>query len=81
MTLENPFYSPEVQGGYELHSLGRFELEEGGVIPDLQLAVATYGTLNEAKLVIEARTRRSLSSQGDCSWGSPISGEAKRKFR
>lgn len=49
MTLENPFYSPEVQGGYELHSLGRFELEEGGVIPDLQLAVATYGTLNEAK--------------------------------
>ena len=49
MTLENPFYSPEVQGAYELHSVGRFELEEGGVIPDLQLAVATYGRLNEAK--------------------------------
>lgn len=49
MALENPFYSPEVQGPYDLHSLGRFELEEGGVLPDLQLAVATYGTLNEAK--------------------------------
>lgn len=49
MTLDNPFYTPEVQGAYELHSLGRFELEEGGVIPDLQLAVATFGTLNEAR--------------------------------
>ncbi|MGC5585042.1 alpha/beta fold hydrolase [Ornithinimicrobium sp. W1665] len=49
MTLENPFYSPEVQGAYELRSIGRFELEEGGVIPDLQLAVATYGELDEAK--------------------------------
>ncbi|WP_327281956.1 alpha/beta fold hydrolase [Serinicoccus chungangensis] len=49
MPIDNPFYTPEVQGAYELHSLGRFELEEGGVIPDLQLAVATYGELNEAK--------------------------------
>lgn len=49
MALQNPFYTPEIQGAYELHSLGRFELEEGGVIPDLQLAVATYGQLNEAK--------------------------------
>lgn len=49
MPIDNPFYTPEVQGAYELHSLGRFELEEGGVLPDLQLAVATYGELNEAK--------------------------------
>ncbi len=49
MPIDNPFYTPEVQGAYELHSLGRFELEEGGVIPDLQLAVATYGELNEAQ--------------------------------
>jgi homoserine O-acetyltransferase/O-succinyltransferase len=49
MPLSNPFYTPEVQGAYELHGLGEFALEEGGVIPDLQLAVATYGTLNEAK--------------------------------
>jgi len=49
MPIANPFYTPEVQGAYALHSLGRFELEEGGVFPDLQLAVATYGELNEAK--------------------------------
>jgi homoserine O-acetyltransferase len=49
MALDNPFYTPEVQGAYELHSLGEFRLEEGGVIPDLQLAVATYGTLDDAK--------------------------------
>ncbi len=49
MPLDNPFYSADVQGEYDLVSLGRFELEEGGVIEDLQLAVATYGTLDEAK--------------------------------
>ncbi|WP_214403128.1 alpha/beta fold hydrolase [Pseudonocardia lacus] len=49
MALSNPFYTPEVQGAYALHSLGEFHLEEGGVIPDLQLAVATHGRLNEAK--------------------------------
>ena len=49
MPIENPFYSPDVQGPYELHSLGRFELEEGGVIPDLRLAVAARGTLNDAR--------------------------------
>ncbi len=47
--ITNDFYSPEVQGAYELHSLGEFRLEDGGVIPDLQLAVATYGELNQAK--------------------------------
>ncbi len=47
--IENPFYSPDVQGAYELVGIGDFELEEGGTIPDLQLAVATYGTLNEAR--------------------------------
>ncbi|MFB9378085.1 alpha/beta fold hydrolase [Kineococcus gynurae] len=47
--LPNDFYTPEVQGAYDLHSLGRFELEEGGVIEDLQLAVATYGELSPAK--------------------------------
>ncbi len=28
---ENPFYTAEMQGARELHSIGRFELEEGGV--------------------------------------------------
>ena len=47
MPIDNPFYSAAAQGPYELHALGRFELEEGGVIPNLELAVATHGTLNE----------------------------------
>lgn len=49
MPLDHPFYTAELQGPFELHSIGRFELEEGGVIPDLKLAVATYGELNEDK--------------------------------
>ena len=49
MPLANPFYGPETQGAYSMHSLGRFELEEGGSIPDLELAVATYGTLDDAR--------------------------------
>ena len=47
--IENAFYTPEVQGAYQLHSLGGFDLEEGGRIPDLRLAYATYGELNAAK--------------------------------
>lgn len=46
---ENPFYSPEYHGEYELISIGRLDLEEGGSIPDCQLAVATFGELNTAK--------------------------------
>lgn len=49
MRYENPFYTAEFQGASTMHGLGRFELEEGGVIDDLELAVATYGTLNEAR--------------------------------
>lgn len=49
MPLNNPFYTAEIHGDFELHSIGRFELEEGGVIPNLELAVATYGTLNQDK--------------------------------
>ena len=49
MPLDNPFYTAEMQGPFTLHSIGRFELEDGGVIADLELAVATYGELNDAK--------------------------------
>ncbi|MFN8098878.1 MAG: alpha/beta fold hydrolase [Dermatophilaceae bacterium] len=49
MSLEIPFYTAQAQGPYDLVSIGRFELEEGGVIPDLRLAVATFGTLAEDK--------------------------------
>lgn len=47
--IDNPFYSHEFHGDYELISIGEFELEEGGTIPDCQLAVTTWGTLNEAR--------------------------------
>ena len=43
------YYSPEFHGDYELMSIGRLDLEEGGSIPDCHLAVATFGELAEAK--------------------------------
>ncbi|ODU05336.1 MAG: hypothetical protein ABS81_07915 [Pseudonocardia sp. SCN 72-86] len=47
--IDNAFYSHEFHGDYELVSVGRLDLEEGGAIPDCELAVATFGTLNAAK--------------------------------
>ncbi|RZT83584.1 homoserine O-acetyltransferase [Pseudonocardia sediminis] len=47
--IDNPFYSHEFHGDYELISIGKLDLEEGGSIPDCHLAVATFGTLNDAK--------------------------------
>lgn len=47
--IDNPFYSHEFHGDYELIGIGELQLEEGGAIPDCQLAVATFGTLNDAK--------------------------------
>ncbi|HET7480147.1 MAG TPA: alpha/beta fold hydrolase [Rubrobacteraceae bacterium] len=46
--IENPFYTHEYHGEYDLVSIGRLDLEEGGSIPDCQLAVTTWGELNEA---------------------------------
>ena len=45
----NPYYGQEGHGPYESIAIGGLELEEGGDIPDCQLAVATHGTLNVAK--------------------------------
>src|SRR5450755_1775101 len=45
----NPYYGQEGHGPYELIGIGNLELEEGGTIPDCQLAVATHGMLNAAK--------------------------------
>ena len=47
--VDNPFYSHDFHGDYDVVSIGRLDLEEGGSIPDCQLAVTTFGTLNEAK--------------------------------
>lgn len=45
--MENSFYTAEAQGPHETASIGRLELEEGGVIEDCWLAYATAGELNE----------------------------------
>ncbi|GAA1871588.1 alpha/beta fold hydrolase [Pseudonocardia ailaonensis] len=47
--IDNPYYSHEFHGDYELVSIGRLDLEEGGSIPDCRLAYTTFGTLNEAR--------------------------------
>jgi homoserine O-acetyltransferase/O-succinyltransferase len=47
--IENPYYSQEGHGPYELHDIGDLDLEEGGTIRGCKLAVATHGTLNAAK--------------------------------
>jgi len=44
--IENPYYSPELHGEYELINIGRLDLEDEGSIPECHLAVATFGTLN-----------------------------------
>lgn len=47
--IENAFYSQENVGPFELYELHDFQLEDGGVIPNLQLAYCTYGELNDEK--------------------------------
>lgn len=49
MAIDNPFYTDEYHGDYELISIGRLDLEEGDSIPDCHLAVTTWGELNEAR--------------------------------
>lgn len=46
---EHPYYSQKLHGPYELHDIGNLALEEGGTLRACQLAVATFGKLNEAK--------------------------------
>ena len=47
--IENPYYSQEGHGPYELHDIGDLDLEEGGTLRGCKLAVATHGKLNAAK--------------------------------
>lgn len=49
MSISNPFYSSEFHGEYDLVGIGRLDLEEGGHLPECELAVATFGRLNDAK--------------------------------
>lgn len=45
----NAYYGQERHGPYELINIGTLELEDGGSIPNCQLAVATHGQLNAAR--------------------------------
>jgi homoserine O-acetyltransferase len=47
--IDNPFYTSEFHGDYEVASIGRLDLEEGGSIPDCTLAYATWGELSPTK--------------------------------
>ncbi|MGB1885006.1 MAG: alpha/beta fold hydrolase [Gammaproteobacteria bacterium] len=47
--IENPYYSQELHGPYEIYDAGIFEFEEGGVLPELKLAYAVHGKLNADK--------------------------------
>jgi homoserine O-acetyltransferase len=47
--IVNSYYSQDIHGPYELYDIGDFAFEEGGIIKNCQLAVATYGKLNAAK--------------------------------
>lgn len=42
----NEFYTAETQGPYDLIAIGDLELEEGGVLKDVHLAVTTQGMLS-----------------------------------
>ncbi len=46
---QNTYYTQEAHGPFERIGIGALELEDGGVLPDCQLAVATHGTLNAAR--------------------------------
>ncbi len=47
--ISNPYYTSEAHGPYELIDVGDLVLEEGQTLRKCQLAVATFGKLNEAK--------------------------------
>jgi homoserine O-acetyltransferase len=45
----HPYYNQDLHGPFETFSLGDFALEDGAVIPDCQLAYASFGTLSAAR--------------------------------
>lgn len=47
--IENPYYSEELHGPWDVYEAGDFELETGDCLHGLKLAYATYGKLNAAK--------------------------------
>ncbi|MBO1901200.1 alpha/beta fold hydrolase [Leucobacter weissii] len=47
--IDNAYYSSDIHQDFDIVSVGRLELEEGGVIEDTTLAVRTWGTLAPAR--------------------------------
>jgi len=47
--MSTDYYTQENHGPFELVNIGTLELEEGGILPECQLAIATHGTLNTAR--------------------------------
>ncbi|MBK6658864.1 MAG: alpha/beta fold hydrolase [Proteobacteria bacterium] len=47
--LDNPYYSQDAHGPWQIFKVGDFELESGGVLRDLELAYAVHGELNAAR--------------------------------
>ncbi len=46
---QNEYYSQENHGPFALYNIGDLQLEEGGTIPNCQLACAVFGELNAEK--------------------------------
>lgn len=81
--MQHPYYNNDVQGAYDLITIGDLELEEGGVIKDCTLAVATHGTLNDAKdnvIVVPTWYSGTSKVMGDVYIGSEHALDPSRYF-
>lgn len=47
--MSHPYYAQDIHGPYQIHDIGDFALEDGGVIRGLKLAYATFGALTATK--------------------------------
>jgi len=47
--LDNPYYSPDAHGPWQVFNAGALDLEAGGVLKDLKLSYAVHGELNAAR--------------------------------
>ena len=47
--IDNPYYSQDGHGPWQIFKVGDLELEAGGVLHDLQLGYAVHGELNAAR--------------------------------
>ncbi|OUJ18550.1 Homoserine acetyltransferase MET2 [Methanonatronarchaeum thermophilum] len=48
-TIENKYYSQQIHGPYEKHSIGNLKLKEGKTLRNTKIAYTTFGELNNKK--------------------------------